>query len=850
MTKQSGEKVNMRCDVKGQGPVYFRWYKNEAPVEEEKGRVEIKKYNPGNGRVGSRLRIWNLDIHDTGYYKCEAHAGAEASVMGDSDGPSHLPRVESTGILKVVAGRIQPPATIPNFPPVFPHFPALGGTIPEVEPQGSLGFCQLYRGVTCVQYIGNRSVYVKPPLTLSLMEEKLTAAFTVVATSHDVSDECHKYAIPSLCFFAFPLCDTDSPYPIPRQVCRDECEVLESNICRMEYSIAKRHPLLGQQKILPVCEELPPVGSKESETCMRLGIPSAVIVDREDTCFEGNGENYRGTMSTTVSGYKCQPWSDQIFYKTADYPELVGGHSYCRNPGGKETQPWCFTNDPSVRKELCNVPQCVDYLWLYILLPTIAMVALLGLLLGLWCVRRRTKPSPKPPMKNAKSPARPVSHPGPHQQMEMKALIPRANLRVPEVPLNSIRFLQELGEGAFGKVYCGELLSLHGNGTITAVAIKTLKENATLKTQQDFQREAELMSDLHHPNIVCLLGVCMREEPMCMLFEYMSQGDLHEYLILHSPRSDVSASSEDGTPRILELPDFLHIAKQIAAGMDYLSGNHYVHRDLAARNCLVSDNLTVKISDFGLSRDIYSSDYYRVQSKSLLPVRWMPIESILYGKFSTESDVWSFGVVLWEIFSYGLQPYYGYNNQEVIDMIRSRQLLPCPEDCPAHIYALMVECWHEIPPRRPTFKELHTRLSSWLDILELSRNSRDHSRTISTAHSTSTAQNGSQHSSTGPSNNTGSTNMTNISTATVPSTGIHVPVFPQAIFSNAGNNILQQKLANNHHLVHGPHILSNPLPNDQLSVMSLPRPTTPNIRQLPPQIIPPYHMSDGKISKV
>jgi receptor tyrosine kinase-like orphan receptor 1 len=109
--------------------------------------------------------------------------------------------------------------------------------------------------------------------------------------------------------------------------------------------------------------------------------------------------------------------------------------------------------------------------------------------------------------------------------------------------------------------------------------------------------------------------------------------------------------------------------------MEFLSGHHYVHRDLAARNCLVGENLTVKISDFGLSRDIYAVDYYRVQSKSLLPVRWMPPESILYGKFTSESDVWSFGVVLWEIYSFGLQPYYGYSNQEVIEMVRCDKVL-------------------------------------------------------------------------------------------------------------------------------------------------------------------------------
>lgn len=181
-------------------------------------------------------------------------------------------------------------------------------------------------------------------------------------------------------------------------------------------------------------------------------------------------------------------------------------------------------------------------------------------------------------------------------------------LRVRQYMLHHVRFVEELGEGAFGKVYKGELTQ--PNGEHIYVAVKALKENASAKTQADFRREIDLISDLKHDNIVCILGVVLKEEPLCMLFEYMAQGDLHEFLISHAPSDNCMGS--------LSQTQFLHISLQICDGMEYLASHHYVHRDLAARNCLVGDNLTVKISDFGLSRDIYSSDYYRVQSKSLV----------------------------------------------------------------------------------------------------------------------------------------------------------------------------------------------------------------------------------------
>ena len=206
--------------------------------------------------------------------------------------------------------------------------------------------------------------------------------------------------------------------------------------------------------------------------------------------------------------------------------------------------------------------------------------------------------------------------------------------------------------------------------------------------------------------------------------------------------------------------------------MEYLASHHFVHRDLAARNVLVGEGLTVKISDFGLSRDIYSSDYYRVQSKSLLPVRWMPPESIMYGKFTTDSDVWSFGVLLWEVFSFGLQPYFGFSNQEVIEMIRSRQLLPQPEDCPARIYGLMVECWNENPSRRPSFRESHARLRAWKSEMLAVQNPHWSLSQSQSAHSSSTHQSSqsqpSHHSSTGPSNTTALTGLTGSSNTSDP----------------------------------------------------------------------------------
>ncbi|CAF2913501.1 unnamed protein product [Rotaria sp. Silwood2] len=264
-----------------------------------------------------------------------------------------------------------------------------------------------------------------------------------------------------------------------------------------------------------------------------------------------------------------------------------------------------------------------------------------------------------------------------------------------EVPFTNVRFLQEIGQGEFGQIYIGELID-----SKSQCIVKTL-ENEHAK--QEYLREIEIFRHIHHINISCLIGICIPTQYTysLMIYEYLNHGNLHDYL--------TEQHSET-----INLTDFLFISIQIVSGMIYLSEKKFLHNDLSAKNIFLCEHLNIKITNIGRYQQKYHLDYYNI-ANHLLPVRWMSIESLLSGIYSEKSDVWSFGVLLWEMFSYGTQPYYGYTNPEVIEMIRDRILLACPLNCSKKIYALMCSCWEDNSEQRPTFIELMQRLTQLQD---------------------------------------------------------------------------------------------------------------------------------------
>nr|XP_048302271.1 ephrin type-A receptor 5 isoform X14 [Myodes glareolus] len=260
-----------------------------------------------------------------------------------------------------------------------------------------------------------------------------------------------------------------------------------------------------------------------------------------------------------------------------------------------------------------------------------------------------------------------------------------------EIEASCITIERVIGAGEFGEV-CSGRLKLPGKRELP-VAIKTLKVGYTEKQRRDFLGEASIMGQFDHPNIIHLEGVVTKSKPVMIVTEYMENGSLDTFL-----------KKNDGQFTVIQLVGML---RGIAAGMKYLSDMGYVHRDLAARNILINSNLVCKVSDFGLSRVLEDDPEAAYTTRGgKIPIRWTAPEAIAFRKFTSASDVWSYGIVMWEVVSYGERPYWEMTNQDVIKAVEEGYRLPSPMDCPAALYQLMLDCWQKDRNSRPKFDEI------------------------------------------------------------------------------------------------------------------------------------------------
>ncbi|XP_029563059.1 ephrin type-B receptor 1 [Salmo trutta] len=270
-----------------------------------------------------------------------------------------------------------------------------------------------------------------------------------------------------------------------------------------------------------------------------------------------------------------------------------------------------------------------------------------------------------------------------------------------EIDVSCVKIEEVIGAGEFGEVYKGRLKPA-GKRELY-VAIKTLKAGYVEKQRRDFLSEASIMGQFDHPNIIRLEGVVTKSRPVMIITEFMENGALDSFL-----------RQNDGQFTVIQLVGMM---RGIAAGMKYLAEMNYVHRDLAARNILVNSNLVCKVSDFGLSRylqDDTSDPTYTSSLGGKIPVRWTAPEAIAYRKFTSASDVWSYGIVMWEVMSFGERPYWDMSNQDVINAIEQDYRLPPPMDCPTALHQLMLDCWQKDRNARPKFPDIVNTLDKMM----------------------------------------------------------------------------------------------------------------------------------------
>eukprot|EP00795_Rhopilema_esculentum_P011974 gene11974-2556_t len=296
----------------------------------------------------------------------------------------------------------------------------------------------------------------------------------------------------------------------------------------------------------------------------------------------------------------------------------------------------------------------------------------------------------------------------------------RETLEIPldrewEIDRESLILGETLGEGAFGVVVKAEALCLiPKSGSVSTVAVKMLKADATEHELHDLLSEMETMKRIgQHRNIINFLGCCTQNGSVYVVVEFAPYGNLRQYL--RSRRPPLNASSDESIESEITLPSLVSFSLQVSKGMQFLADRKCIHRDLAARNVLVGKDFVMKIADFGLARNVRESDYYRKTTDGRLPIKWLSIEALFDRVYTTQSDVWAYGVLLWEIFTLGGSPYPSIPVGKLFSLLKSGYRMQKPQGCPSEIYEVMLKCWYENANSRPTFTSLVNQFEKFLE---------------------------------------------------------------------------------------------------------------------------------------
>ncbi|KAM9651154.1 proto-oncogene tyrosine-protein kinase receptor Ret isoform 5-T5 [Trichechus inunguis] len=511
--------------------------------------------------------------------------------------------------------------------------------------------------------------------------------------------------------------------------------VAEAAGCPLSCSVSKRRP---------ECEECGGLGSLTGRCEWRQG-DSKGITRNFSTCTP--------STRTCPDGHCDAVESKDLHICPQDClrgGSIVGGHEPGERQGIKAgygicscfpEDKKCFCEPEDSQEALC------DELCRTVIAAAVLLSFIVSVLLSSFCIHRYHKNARKPPIASAemtfRRPAQafPVSYSSSGTRRpsvdSMENQVSVDAFKIPEdpkweFPRKNLVLGKTLGEGEFGKVVKATAFRLKGKAGYTTVAVKMLKENASPSELRDLLSEFNLLKQVNHPHVIKLHGACSQDGPLFLIVEYAKYGSLRGFLresrkvgpsYVGSGGSRSSSYLDNPDERALTMGDLISFAWQISRGMQYLAEMKLVHRDLAARNVLVAEGRKMKISDFGLSRDVYEEDSYVKRSKGRIPVKWMAIESLFDHIYTTQSDVWSFGVLLWEIVTLGGNPYPGIPPERLFNLLKTGYRMERPDNCSEEMYSLMLQCWKQEPDKRPVFadisKDLERMMVKSRDYLDL-----------------------------------------------------------------------------------------------------------------------------------